>query len=178
MCQLDVGGWRKEKGTRLTGLSCLHVLSCFVQLKSALLISCVSWIIFFRTLAVNSVSDLCIFFFIKNRLKVGEDEEEESNQSHGLKSDFLTRCDTICMISLCTSAISHYAALRKHFHYFHSDLLHSVSHFKKKDRKVFGCSPQIVRTCPLHFGRLKKLDCSDDISELKLRASGDRGVGE
>ena len=116
----------------------------------------------------NAGSQLCFrfmyfIFFIKNRLKVGEDEEEESNQSHGLKSDFLTRCDTICMISLCTSAISHYAALRKHFHYFHSDLLHSVSHLKKKDRKVFGCSPQIVRTCPLHFGRLKKLDCSDDI---------------
>ena len=65
--QLDVGGWRKEKGTRLTiiqlvlcqldvggwwklekedFLKNVHVLSCFIQLKSVLLISCVFWMFF------------------------------------------------------------------------------------------------------------------------------------
>ena len=43
LCQLDVGGWQKEEGTRLTEkddfLENFHVLSCFLQLKCVLLIS-------------------------------------------------------------------------------------------------------------------------------------------
>ena len=55
LCQSGVGGWWKEKDMRLTLLyvACKrglpqnwHVLSCFVRLKSILLISCVFWIFF------------------------------------------------------------------------------------------------------------------------------------
>ena len=46
LCQLDVGSWRTEQGTRLCSsvfLEIVPVMSCFVQLKSALLISPVFW---------------------------------------------------------------------------------------------------------------------------------------
>ena len=58
----------------------LRVLSCFVQLKSVLFISCVFWTFFFRTLAVNSVSN---FYFILWKYKHTQHAPlRQSNQFH------------------------------------------------------------------------------------------------
>ena len=59
---LVVGGWQKDKGKgrfeKENFLKNLHILSCFVQLKSVLLISCVFWVFF-----QNDGSQLCFRFF-------------------------------------------------------------------------------------------------------------------
>ena len=78
LCQLDVGGWRKEKGTRLTEQEKEHflergllrkfarfVLFCRIKKPSFNLLCVLD--LFFRTLAVNSVSDFFYFFLNKGQ---------------------------------------------------------------------------------------------------------------